>query len=75
MSKQLSILVIDDDRMIRQILQSALSRKNFVVHTAQDGPSGIEIARKEDLLNLDCITVTGNTLGENIAGAESKEFP
>ncbi len=49
MSKELSILVIDDDRMIGQILQRALSRKNFVVHTAQDGPSGIELARKEDI--------------------------
>ena len=42
------------------------------VHAA-GGISGIlgEIARKEDLLNLDCITVTGKTLGENIAGAKS----
>ena len=42
------------------------------VHEA-GGISGIlgEIARKEDLLNLDCPTVTGKTLGENIAGAKS----
>lgn len=29
-----------------------------------------ELSRREDLLNLDCITVTGKTLGENIAEAE-----
>ena len=32
-----------------------------------------EIAKKDGLLNLGCITVTGKTLGENIAGAESKD--
>jgi len=32
-----------------------------------------EVAKKEGLLNLDCTTVTGKTLGENIAGAESKD--
>ena len=32
-----------------------------------------EIAKRDGLLNLDCITVTGKTLGENIAGAESKD--
>ncbi len=44
------------------------------VHAA-GGISGIlgEIAKKEGLLNLDCITVTGKTLGENIAGAKSKD--
>jgi dihydroxy-acid dehydratase len=33
-----------------------------------------EIAKKSGLLNLDCITVTGKTLGENIAEAESKDL-
>ena len=44
------------------------------VHAA-GGISAIlgEIAKKDGLLNLDCITVTGKTLGENIAGAESKD--
>jgi dihydroxy-acid dehydratase len=44
------------------------------VHAA-GGISAIlgEIAKKDGLLNLDCPTVTGKTLGENIAGAESKD--
>ncbi|MBT8042614.1 MAG: dihydroxy-acid dehydratase, partial [Pontiella sp.] len=44
------------------------------VHAA-GGISGIlaEIAKKDGLLNLDCPTVTGKTLGENIADAESKD--
>ena len=32
-----------------------------------------EVAKKDGLLNLDCITVTGKTLGENIQGLESKD--
>jgi dihydroxy-acid dehydratase len=32
-----------------------------------------EIAKRDGLLNLDCITATGKTLGENIAGAGTKD--
>ena len=55
MSEQISILIIDDDRMVRQILQSSLSRKGFDVHTAEDGTSGIELAQKQnvDVILLD----------------------
>ena len=44
------------------------------VHAA-GGISAIlaEIAKRDGLLNLDCITVTGKTLGENISGCESKD--
>ena len=49
MTEQISILIIDDDRMVRQILQSTLSRKGFDVHTAEDGASGIDLAQKQDV--------------------------
>ncbi len=44
------------------------------VHAA-GGVSAIlaEIAEKEGVLHLDCPTVTGHTLGENIAGARSRD--
>ena len=44
------------------------------VHVA-GGISGIlaEVAKKDGLLHLDCPTVTGKTLGENIAGAGSRD--
>ncbi|UOF88789.1 dihydroxy-acid dehydratase [Fodinisporobacter ferrooxydans] len=32
-----------------------------------------EVSRKEGVLNLDCLTVTGKTLGETIANAEIKD--
>ena len=49
MAEQISILIIDDDRMIRQLLQNTLSRKDFVVYAAEDGQSGIDLAQKEDV--------------------------
>src|SRR5690606_21718394 len=32
-----------------------------------------ELSKKEGALHLDCLTVTGKTLGENIAGCEIKD--
>jgi dihydroxy-acid dehydratase len=32
-----------------------------------------ELSRKPDALNLDCMTVTGRTLGENVAKAENRD--
>ena len=45
------------------------------VHAA-GGISAIlaEVAKKDGLLHLDCPTVTGKTLGENIQGSESKDL-
>ena len=37
-----SVLVIDDERMIRDMLQQALSRIDFTVETAKDASGGIE---------------------------------
>ena len=54
MSERNSVLIIDDDRMVRQLLQSTLSRKGFDVYTAEDGQEGLEKARTEkyDLIIL-----------------------
>ena len=49
MTERLSVLIIDDDRMVRQILQNTLSRKGFDVYIAENGPSGIDLAQKEDI--------------------------
>ena len=37
-----SVLVIDDEQMIRDMLQQALSRIDFIVETAEDASGGIE---------------------------------
>lgn len=36
-----SVLVIDDEQMVRELLQSALTKVNFTVVTAEDGVRGI----------------------------------
>jgi len=39
-----SILVIDDEPVIRDLLVDVLSRKGYQVDTAEDGASGLEMA-------------------------------
>ncbi|ALG66795.1 response regulator [Beggiatoa leptomitoformis] len=40
------ILVIDDDLLVRELLQSYLTRLNYSVATAEDGDEGLKLARK-----------------------------
>ena len=49
MSEQISVLIIDDDRMIRELLQNILSKKGYKTYMAEDGPSGLRTARKGDI--------------------------
>lgn len=46
MNKQ-SVLVIDDEKGLRDLLFRALSRNGFRVHTAEDGEQGLEAARRD----------------------------
>ncbi|MCF7972547.1 MAG: response regulator [Phycisphaerae bacterium] len=47
--KQKTILIIDDDKMIREILKHALSRNGYCILTAEEGTSGIEMATEENI--------------------------
>lgn len=49
------ILVIEDEADIRELLRFNLERENFRVEEAEDGPTGLELARKHkpDLILLD----------------------
>ncbi|HBB67985.1 MAG: hypothetical protein A2X28_06275 [Elusimicrobia bacterium GWA2_56_46] len=60
-----SILIIDDNEDISSLLKNFFQSKNLVIHTAFDGPSGIEKARQ---LLPDVITLDFNMPGMN--GAE-----
>lgn len=53
--KPASILVIDDEQNILNIVSAYLQAEGYTVHTASDGPSGLKAARtlKPDLLILD----------------------
>lgn len=49
MQESIAVLVIDDDTMIRTLLQNALSQKGFKVFSAANGLDGIDIAKAEDI--------------------------
>jgi DNA-binding response OmpR family regulator len=49
MSNRISVLVIDDDKMVEQLLLHALPENNFELYSAEDGATGLEILQKEDI--------------------------
>lgn len=49
MRKSITVLVIDDDTMIRKLLESTLARKGFKVFCAAGGLDGLDIAKAEDI--------------------------
>lgn len=55
MSKQISVLVIDDEQHIRDLFASHPALDGFVVTLASDGRKGIDLARryKPDVILLD----------------------
>lgn len=55
MTKRNSVLVIDDEEHIRNILVYNLQLDGLEVYLAEDGPAGLEIARekKPDVIILD----------------------
>ncbi len=46
MSEQIPILIVDDDAQLRELLEYTLRLAGFEVHLAEDGPTGLEIARE-----------------------------
>lgn len=57
MSKKLSVLVVDDEEHIRNILEYNLKSDGFKVYLAEGGLAGIDLAREKnpDLILLDWI--------------------
>lgn len=53
--KSATILIVDDEQNILNIVSAYLQAEGYTVHTASDGPSGLKAARtlKPDLLILD----------------------
>ena len=49
MDKNISLLVIDDDAVTRQLLEKVLSVNGFDVYVAEDGPSGLRLVDEHDL--------------------------
>jgi len=64
---QNSILIIDDERGIRDTLRGVLEDEGFAVETAESGEVGLEMARQQ---NFGCILLD-IWLGEGIDGLET----
>jgi len=48
MSKNISLLVIDDDSVTRQLIEKVLSVNGFDVYSAEDGQTGLELVEEHD---------------------------
>jgi len=68
MEEKIKVLVIDDERGIRDMLSYALGKEGYIVFTAENGEIGIEKVKKEDIdvvitdikmPGLDGVTVLG----------------
>jgi len=57
MSDRISVLAIDDDKMISKLLLHALPENNFELYSAEDGPSGLDIVKEQniDVILLDWV--------------------
>ena len=55
MSERIPVLVVEDEEHIRNILEYNLKLDGFDVYQAEDGPKGLELARKKkpDVILLD----------------------
>ncbi|HEY0798478.1 MAG TPA: response regulator transcription factor [Candidatus Baltobacteraceae bacterium] len=55
MTKELRILVVDDERHIRELLEIGLGDEGYLVRSAPDGQAGLQIVREwsPDLIVLD----------------------
>ena len=49
MSDRISVLVIDDDKMIKQLVLHALPKNKFELHLAEDGATGLAIVDAQDI--------------------------
>ena len=60
MGENLKIVLIDDNKDLLFTLETFLQRNGFEVHTAEDGPTGMDLIKKErpDVILLDIMMET-----------------
>ena len=80
MSEQISILAVEDEEHIRNILKYTLELAGFEVHVAENGRNGLELARQEipDVILLDWMLpeMTGlEVLSELKKDEQTKDIP
>lgn len=64
MDRKISVLVIEDEKDIRKILEYILKSDGFEVYSATDGPAGLKIAieKRPDVILLDWVMPKMNGL-------------
>ena len=64
MNKKISVLVIEDEKDIRKVLEYSLNSDGFDVYSAADGPAGLKIAgeKRPDVILLDWVMPKMNGL-------------
>jgi two-component system alkaline phosphatase synthesis response regulator PhoP len=70
------ILLVEDEKIIRDLLQKKLEKEGYNVLVAQDGQEGLELMRKEkpDLILLDIVMPKKGGLEVMEEMAEDKEL-
>jgi len=71
----LTLLVIDDERGLRELLSHAFTRRGWLVRTAPDGEGGIAAARGEDFDAVVCDIMMSGTDGHAVLKILRRERP
>lgn len=80
MGEQIPVLVVDDEKELRELLEYCLGLAGFEVYSAADGPTGLKMAKekKPSLILLD-VKMEGmdglEVLSELKRGEETKDIP
>jgi len=80
MAEKISVLIIDDDADLRDLIEQGLQMAGFAVYQAGDGPTGIETAKERapTLILLD-VTMEGmnglETLSKLKSIDQTREIP
>ncbi len=80
MSEQLTVLIVEDEQHIRRVLDYNLKLDGFKVHLAEDGATGLKLARQiqPDVILLDWLMPEMDgleVLTELKAGEKTKHIP
>src|SRR4051812_18910415 len=69
------ILVVEDDKTIREVINSVLVERNYLVETAEDGSAGLDSLRKQqpDLIILDL--GLPKISGESVLTEVKRQYP
>lgn len=75
MSQDINVLVIDDEAVVRDIVQRWLEREGFVVRVAENGKIGLRLQRETPADVVVCDLIMPEQEGMETISQLRKEFP